>query len=225
MMKRFLSTAAGLMLALSLSVTALAGVLWVLGTSETVMLPMMRHYAPSESTQLPDEEYPGMVHMITGYLAGDVEDFQYHYFIFDVMYPAFQPHEQQHMEDCRALFRLDRKVLYAGAILSAVLAATAVLRENRRVWRWTTIGLAAIEVAVVLVALAAVVDFDRLFILFHRLSFSNDLWLLDPRTDLLIRLMPTRFFMTYAAILGVSWLALITLMQLGALILYKRGKQ
>ena len=225
MMKRMLSTATGLLLALSLCVTALAGILWVLGTVPGVMLPMMLHFAPSERTGLPDAEYPAMVRMITGYLAGDVQEFQFTYTEHDATCTAFQPHEQQHMEDCRALFRLDRTVLIVAGLVSAALIVAAALRRNRRVWCWTTIGLASIEVAVVLVAAAAVIDFDRLFILFHRLSFSNDLWLLDPRTDLLIRLMPTRFFMTYAAILGVSWLALITLMQLGALILYKRGKQ
>ena len=45
-----------------------------------------------------------------------------------------------------------------------------------------------------------------LFILFHKLVFTNDLWLLDPRTDLLIRLMPIEFFISYAAIIGGLWL-------------------
>ena len=41
----------------------------------------------------------------------------------------------------------------------------------------------------------AAVNFDGLFITFHRAAFRNDGWLLDPRTDLLIRLMPVKFFM------------------------------
>lgn len=53
------------------------------------------------------------------------------------------------------------------------------------------------------------VDFDSLFILFHRLAFTNDLWLLNPETDLLIRLMPTDFFVHYAALIGGSWLAAV----------------
>ena len=40
----------------------------------------------------------------------------------------------------------------------------------------------------------ALADFDGLFVTFHRVAFSNEGWLLDPRTDLLIRLMPTNFF-------------------------------
>ena len=225
MMKRHLSIATGLLLALSLCVTALAGILWALGTSQEIMLPMMRHFAPSEATRLPDGEYPAMVHIITRYLAGETSEFQYRYIADGELIEAFQPHEQQHMADCRALFRLDRKVLYAGAILSAALLAVAFGLNRRRVWKGCAIGLGAVMAMVAAIAAMAVVDFGRLFILFHQISFSNDLWLLDPRTDLLIRLMPTSFFTTYAAILGVSWLLIMTLMLLGALILTKRGKK
>ena len=213
--------ATGLLLALSLCVTALAGILWVLGTSEEIMLPMMRRFAPGEATGLPDQEYPEMVHMITRYLAGDVQEFQHRYIADGEPVEAFQPHEQQHMADCRALFRLDRKVLYAGAMLSAALVILAF--RERRIWRNSAVGFGAVIAVVVVVAVMAAIDFDSLFVLFHRLSFANDLWLLNPRTDLLIRLMPIGFFTTYAAILGVSWLMLIALMLAGTVILYKRG--
>ena len=32
------------------------------------------------------------------------------------------------------------------------------------------------------------------------------MWLLNPQTDLLIRLMPLEFFISYAAIIGGIWL-------------------
>ena len=223
-MKKRLSTWTGLLLALSLSVTALSGILWVLGTSDGLMLPMMRHFAPSEVTDLPDEEYPTMVEMITGYLAGEVDHFQHWYMIYDVLY-GFGDTEQAHMADCRALFMLDRTVLIVAGALSLALLIAAILQRNRRVWKGAAIGFSAVMGLVALVAIAAAVDFDRLFVLFHHLAFTNDLWLLNPKTDLLIRLMPTDFFMAYAAILGVSWLAFMALMLLLSVILTKRGKK
>ena len=57
-----------------------------------------------------------------------------------------------------------------------------------------------------MVIIAACIDFDSLFILFHKVAFTNDLWLLNPQTDLLIRLMPIEFFISYAAIIGCCWL-------------------
>ena len=40
----------------------------------------------------------------------------------------------------------------------------------------------------------ALADFNGLFVTFHKVAFRNDGWLLNPKTDLLIRLMPTAFF-------------------------------
>ena len=43
------------------------------------------------------------------------------------------------------------------------------------------------------------IDFDGLFTAFHRIAFTNEGWLLDARTDLLLRLMPVDFFIALAA--------------------------
>ena len=47
---------------------------------------------------------------------------------------------------------------------------------------------------VVTVGLIASVVFDSLFLLFHQISFSNDLWRLDPQRDYLIMLFPQGFW-------------------------------
>ena len=49
--------------------------------------------------------------------------------------------------------------------------------------------------AAVLVFLVwALIDYNGLFVTFHLVAFPQGGWLLDSRTDLLIRLMPTEFF-------------------------------
>ena len=55
-------------------------------------------------------------------------------------------------------------------------------------------GGAVTLISVFLVGLAAVASFEQLFLLFHRLSFANDLWMLDPRTDYLLILFPAGFW-------------------------------
>ena len=49
-------------------------------------------------------------------------------------------------------------------------------------------------------ALAAIIstDFTKYFIMFHHIFFSNDLWILDPSTDMLINIVPEGFFMDTA---------------------------
>ena len=41
----------------------------------------------------------------------------------------------------------------------------------------------------------ALVGFDTLFLLFHRISFANDLWQLNPRTDYLLIMFPLGFWL------------------------------
>ena len=47
---------------------------------------------------------------------------------------------------------------------------------------------------VVAVGLFALMGFDSLFHKFHQLSFANDFWLLDPRTDYLLLMFPQGFW-------------------------------
>ncbi len=62
--------------------------------------------------------------------------------------------------------------------------------------RGILIGLCAASVIATALTAWAWADFDGFFTAFHRAAFTNDGWLLDPRTDLLIRLMPTEFFIS-----------------------------
>jgi len=203
------------------------GIIWTLGTTPSIMLSLMQKHAPSESTYLPEEEYPAMAEMITGYLSGRVEDFQHTFAIDGTQYLAFRSHEQQHMADCRGLFALARRVGLTAATLSALLAALLgrLRRQSGSARKGFTFGLLGVIGLVAVVAIWAALDFSGVFVLFHRLSFANDLWLLNPQTDLLIRLMPTSFFMHYAALLGLLWLAGMLLMLLAALIYRKEGKK
>ena len=189
--------------ALLMSIGLLAAAIYVPATAQWVMLPLMEHFAPPEATGLPAEEYAPVVRMITGYLRGGNDDFQHVFTVDGAEYAAFNQKEQRHMADVQDLFRLCRWVMWLG--WGAVLFGGWLLRRKFSwcAFRWTIIAVLA---AVTAVVVAAVIDFDSLFVLFHKVAFTNDLWLLDPRTDMLIRLMPLEFFISYAVIIGGGWL-------------------
>lgn len=64
-----------------------------------------------------------------------------------------------------------------------------------RAWGKALIGGSALFLGLAgLLALACALDFNRAFLAFHHLFFTNDLWLLNPATDLMIRLLPETFF-------------------------------
>ena len=52
----------------------------------------------------------------------------------------------------------------------------------------------------ILAVLAGIIstDFNKYFIIFHHIFFNNDLWMLNPDTDLLINIVPEPFFMDTA---------------------------
>ena len=54
-----------------------------------------------------------------------------------------------------------------------------------------------------LAALWALADFNGAFTAFHHMLFTNDLWLLDPATDRMIRMFPEPFFIDIAARIGL----------------------
>ena len=225
--KRILAALCGVMMALAGALAVLAAVINGLGASQGMMLALMRRHAPAGATGLPEEHYAPMTAMITGYLSGETDTFQYTFTDAEGRrIDCFHDYEQQHMADCRALFTLDRAVMAASALLLIPLGwATWALRPVRA---WTAAGFLAgcgtVLLAVLALAVWGAADFDSLFVLFHRLSFDNGLWLLNPQTDLLIRLMPMPLFISYGAILGGTWLGALLVMGGGAWSLKRRWK-
>jgi len=159
----------------------------------------MRRYSPPKVSGLPEDEYPEMGRMIADYLTGKRLDFQYTYEDEDKKeITCFQPHEAAHMADCRGLIRtagILRWVLFAAALV--FFAAGIFLREHRKKFlTGIVMGFAAAAAVFGAVLLWGLINFDGLFITFHKAVFNNDGWLLNPETDMLIRLMPTPFFVS-----------------------------
>ena len=110
------------------------------------------------------------------------------------------------MADCRDLIRLDRTVmLVSGGALLILAGAWILTRRLTGDWcRGILRGLRAVAAAAMVLAVWAVADFNGFFITFHRVAFTNDGWLLNPGTDMLIRLMPEEFFISLG-IRGAAW--------------------
>ncbi len=55
------------------------------------------------------------------------------------------------------------------------------------------------------VAVWAAVDFNAFWINFHKLFFTNDLWLLDPAKSVLINMVPSQFFFDLVMRIAGLW--------------------
>lgn len=59
-----------------------------------------------------------------------------------------------------------------------------------------------------IVILGMIINFNSTFILFHKIFFRNDLWILDPRTDYLLIMFPERFFLEICLIILTLFVAI-----------------
>ena len=220
-----LSRLAGFLLVWAVILFALAAAVYGTAGDGDLLAREMRRHAPPETTGLPETEYTGVGRMTAGYLTGREETFQYVFSDAEGRrFVCFQPHEAAHMADCRGLIGLAgrlRWIAAAAALLPA--AAGAVLRQRRDFTGGMLAGLCGAAAVFAGITVWALADFDGLFVTFHRLAFTNDGWLLDPRTDLLIRLMPVNFFITLGTrILG--WVLITGPVLLGTAKLFQNGK-
>ena len=204
--------------------TLAATVYGIAGNGSLLSREMLRH-APPETTGLPETEYEGVCRMTAGYLTGQEPVFQYVFSDAEGReYTCFQPHEADHMADCRNLIGLAGTLRWITGGLALLLAAAGVLLRKRKAFSggmFTGLGAAALVFSGI--AAWALADFDGLFVTFHRVAFTNEGWLLDPRTDLLIRLMPVNFFITLGTRILV-WALAAGLVMLGLAIVIRKNK-
>ena len=206
-MRRGIRAAGAAMAVLWILFGITAVIRWMAGDGQ-LMASEMRRCAPPEATGLPEDEYPAMGALTAAFLTGTGR------FQFaragengeEILY--FHDYEEAHMEDVRGLIRLDTAVLRASFLLAALLLAAGLLaREPERFCRGILTGLRIVLAALGVLLAWALIDFNGFFVTFHRVAFTNDGWLLDPRTDLLIRLMPRDFFISLGIRGGLRALA------------------
>jgi len=200
--------AAGFLFVWALILFTVAAAVYGMAGDGSLLAREMLSHAPPEKTGLPVTEYEGVCQMTAAYLTGQEELFQYTFSDAEGrVFLCFQDHEADHMADCRGLIRLAGNLRWAFGGLLLILAGVGILyrKERKPFAKGMLWGLAAAGVLSGTAAAWALTDFDGFFTAFHRLAFTNEGWLLDTRTDLLIRLMPTDFFIA----LGVKLAAMM----------------
>jgi len=169
-------------------------------------------------------EYAGMTiddliragRTLLDYFSGKVDSPQQVLPIDGSVRPLFNDRELKHLADVKSLFR-------SGLILQGVAAAESFgiilflwKAAQRRLLGAALLGAAAVSLSLLAaLAIPANLDFGSWWIGFHVVAFSNDLWLLDPATDWLIRMFPEEFFVSavtriglYSAAISVLYAAL-----------------
>jgi integral membrane protein (TIGR01906 family) len=146
-------------------------------------------------------------------------------------FTLFNQKEVAHLKDVKGLIWLDYWVLLGTGIYVLVYTVVSLCwlsSECRRRLAVTIINGSGLTIGLtLLLGLLTLLDFDRFFLQFHLISFTNDLWQLDPTKDYLIMLFPQGFW--YDATLFCAVLAVVLAIFLvgiagGYLLITRRNK-
>ena len=117
-----------------------------------------------------------------------------------------------HFEDCKKIFDLVQYLCISSGILLALYgmirkktAAESKESGYKQLFSSSCLLISGLLLTGVpaLIGLAALTDWERLFVSFHQLFFSNDYWLFDPATDPVILILPDGFFFQCLAVILV----------------------
>lgn len=135
--------------------------------------------------------------------------------------PDFQmsKHGEIHFEEVKAIFNKIDFIFYSSIILFIAIFIYAK-RKNKIDYSFLNLSslLTIILPAVLIIPFA--VDFNKSFVIFHKIFFSNDYWIFDPATDPIINALPEAYFFHCALLI----LALLCLEFIILRILGKRKK-
>ena len=225
--KTYLSWLLGLICAFSLMIVFLI-------TSVEAVAYWTPHYYENEYTryQVADDVHMEMDDLLyvtdemMAYLRGSRDDLNIDTVVDGTPREFFNAREKAHMADVRNLFlgglALRRLCLFLAAASVALLALFKVPLKHL-LPRMLCAGTVLFLGVTALLAGIISTDFTKYFIIFHKIFFTNDLWQLDPRTDLLINIVPEPFFMDTAARIGMTG-ALFLLCLACILREHRRGK-
>lgn len=197
-MKRLPQYTAGIIFAICLMITLLitsveAVVYWLPGYFEKEYAK----YNVTEAVDMTMEDLLDVTDEMMAYLRGNRADLHVDTTMGGIQREFFNEREIAHMEDVRGLF-LDALTIRRGClmIMALCLITLFLLKSDfKRTFPQavcTGSGL-FFGVAVVLAGIIST-DFSKYFVMFHHIFFTNDLWILNPQTDMLINIVPEGFF-------------------------------
>ena len=188
-------------------------------TNENLMKQGFLQYAQTAHLNVPASRYGDYAKAITQYLDGKTETVQVKNAETGAIENDFSDKENAHLSDVRGIVKGLKIIRWAGGGLVIGLLAWLYIKNKAQPAQFLAdavrgFALSALFLLLIATVLAVwgAVNFDGLFVTFHKLIFKNNLWLLNPNTDLLMALMPLNFFIWYAGEMGKSMLPVLGMM-------------
>lgn len=176
-----------------------------------------KKYEVLEDLEMEAEDVMYVTEEMMAYLRGNREDLVVETIVDGKTREFFNDREKAHMADVKNLF-LGGLDLRLGAV-TMIVGVMIVLVFSKANWKKLLpqsflMGVGGFIVLLGIFAGLIAKDFHKYFFLFHEIFFDNDLWLLDPKTDLMIRMLPEGFFFDMVVRISVCFAILLITMLL-----------
>ncbi len=149
----------------------------------------------------------------------------------------FNEQDRLHLADVKNLFLgglLLRNVCMITSFFLLLFAALVRKRWDQeglpmgKEYLWGHLrALLVMALFALVVAIGCMVNFDASFRIFHRIFFTNNLWIFDPRSDYMINMLPEGFFFDFvvriARLFGAFLIGITGL--LGGLVVFESRKR
>lgn len=120
-----------------------------------------------------------------------------------------------HFFEVKVIFQSFMKLMAITLVISSILSIYLIRKKSFKFLKYSSILTATIPL---LLSIPAIIDFNKIFVLFHKIAFSNDYWIFDPSYDPIILYLPESLFMINTFII----LSLLILFILLTSLLYKK---
>jgi len=215
-LKEYLFYPAFIMLVLAIPMLIVSVAVNIYAGSVDLYTGGFARYHISAVTGISNPQLKDVARGMADYLDGKVRSPQVEVDINGIKRPVYSQKELIHLEDVRKIIDIFKMLEVLSLIIFLLTGLSMFFKFGvSRLLKGLQAGAVVTVVFLGSVMLWALIDFNSIFYFFHILSFSNDLWLLDPATDYLIMMFPEGFFfdsavLIVATIIGVAvtiWLA------------------
>lgn len=127
----------------------------------------------------------------------------------------FNEQDRFHMAEVRDLFigGLNIRLSACVAAVLCILILIFLKADLRRILpRAYQIALGITALAVAGLGIACAIDFNSVFVQFHHIFFDNDLWIFDPSTDYMIRMLPEGLFFDMVVRIGGIFVGILLIL-------------
>lgn len=176
----------------------------------------------AQSIGVSSEDLSTVTNNLLDYTIGSRENLDMQVSIGGEMQEVFGQREKDHMIDVKALYLAVRDFRTFSLIGAGILIIIAFMLSRKRailsLCRSFLYVSGGFLVAVAALGIYAVADFTSFWTSFHHVFFTNDLWILDPRTDVLIMMVPEQFFFDLVTRIIIRFVSIFAALNIAAFV-------